>query len=184
MPGREIFVAPNGVKIRLPAKSPRSARKTAAPHQAAPAAAPAAPAAPAAVFAVAVVPAAVPVVPAARAREVARRINALEFLQQLALDPVLSRLMFRSPENEPEADAEPAPLPPLDPSGRLPRVPLRAETTCVVCADAAPSLCAYPCGHLCVCCECVIGLRSRGMKKCSICRAPCSGYVLAEDIAN
>jgi len=183
MSGREIFVAPNGVKIRLPVKSPRNARKTAAPH-----AAPAAPAAPAdppaAVFVVAVAPAPAAAVPAARVREVARRINALEFLQQLTSDPVLSRLMFRSPEAEPEADSEPAPLPPLDPSGRLPRVPLRAETTCVVCADAVPSMCAYPCGHLCVCCECVIGLRSRGMKKCSICRAPCSDYVLAEDIAN
>jgi hypothetical protein len=129
-----------------------------------------------------------PVLPAAGANSrtgPARRFNVTDFLAQIAIDPYLYHFLFGddSDEDSGESSPEPAPLPPLDASGRLPRVPLHFADECVVCADAVPVMCAYPCGHVCVCCDCAAELQSRRIITCGVCRTPVSNYVLTDDVA-
>jgi hypothetical protein len=186
MSSRNVFLLPGGRRIKL--SSPKNTRKYRPPNAGrvlAVALLPESP--PPAVPA----PAPPPASPAPAANSSAgsagpaRRFNITDFLAQIAIDPYLYHFLFGddNDEDSPEPSPEPAPLPPLDASGRLPRVPLHFADECVVCADAVPVMCAYPCGHVCVCCDCAAELQSRRIITCGVCRTPVSNYVLTDDVA-
>ena len=51
-----------------------------------------------------------------------------------------------------------------------------ARVACVVCLERAPCMALRPCGHKCVCAECLGGVR-----ECPVCRAPIEGSLRVFD---
>ena len=60
-----------------------------------------------------------------------------------------------------------SPPPPPEQLPEPPQAPAKASAECVICLDAAATHATVPCGHICLCADCTMGL-----KACPLCRTP------------
>jgi hypothetical protein len=65
------------------------------------------------------------------------------------------------------AAAAASPPPPPEQPPEPPQAPAKASAECVICLDAAATHATVPCGHICLCADCTMGL-----KACPLCRTP------------
>mmetsp|Transcript_80641 Transcript_80641/g.160195 ORF Transcript_80641/g.160195 Transcript_80641/m.160195 type:complete len:159 (-) Transcript_80641:446-922(-) len=51
-----------------------------------------------------------------------------------------------------------------------------AERECIICFSDTPTHACLPCGHLCLCCDCIID-RGASWSQCPLCQGPTTGTV-------